>query len=77
MFASLRSGKPINPDGVVALLRMAVSDQGQTPSAFPLRSLIAGGAAVLYRETGNIELAARMGRWGTSSISAYLRGVAK
>ena len=30
------------------------------------------GATALYRATGNIELVARMGRWGTSSISAYL-----
>ena len=72
VFASWRSGKPIKPDRALAVLRAAVFEQGMSPSAFSLHSLRAGGATALYRATGNIELVARMGRWETSSISAYL-----
>ena len=72
VFAAWRSGKSIKADRIVALLRMAVFKQGMNPSAFSLHSLRAGGATALYRATGNIELVARMGRWKTSSISAYL-----
>ena len=69
---SWKSGTPIKPDRVVALLRSAVFKQGFNPTAFSLHSLRAGGATALYRATWNIELVARAGRWGTSSISAYL-----
>ena len=71
-FATWKSGKRIQQDRVVSLLRMAVFAQGLNPAAFSLHSLRAGGATALYRATGNIELVARMGRWKTSSISAYL-----
>ena len=71
-FATWRSGKPIQADRLVAVLRLAVFKQGLNPNAFSLHSLRAGGATALYRATGNIELVARMGRWRTSSISAYL-----
>ena len=72
-FATWRSGTPIKPGRVVALLRMAVSEQGLNPAAFSPHSMRSGGATDLYRATENIELVARMGRRGTSSISAYLR----
>ena len=72
IFASWKSGRPIKPDSILATLRLAVFEQGMNPSAFSLHSLRAGGATALYRATGNIELVARMGRWETSSISAYL-----
>ena len=38
-----------------------------------MHSLRAGGAAALYRAAGDVDLVARMGRWETRSISAYLR----
>lgn len=41
---------------------------GLNPSAYSLHSLRAGGSTALYRSTGNIELAARMGRRETRSI---------
>ena len=63
VFASWRSGKPINPDRVLALLRMAVFEQGLSPTALSLNSMRAVGATALYRETGNVELVAGMGRW--------------
>ena len=73
-FATWRSGKSIKPDMVVSMLRMAAFEQCLCPSAFSLHSMRAGGATALYRATGNVELVARMGRWGTRSISAYLWG---
>ena len=72
IYASWKSDRPIKPDRILAMLSMALFEQGMNPSAFSLHSLRAGGATPLYRATGNIELVARMGRWRTSSISAYL-----
>ena len=43
VFASWRSGKPIKPDIVLSLLRMAIFEQGMCPNAFSLHSLRAGG----------------------------------
>ena len=71
-FATWSSGQPMRTEHLVSVLRMAVFSQGLNPNAFSLHSLRAGGATALYRATGNIELVARMGRWETSSISAYL-----
>ena len=47
VFASRKSGRPIKPDRVVALLRMAVFEQGMCPTAFSLHSLRSGGATAL------------------------------
>ena len=72
--ASWMSGEPIKPDRGASLFRMAVFQQGLNPSAYSIHSLRAGGAAALYRAAGHIELADRMGRRETRSISSYLRG---
>ena len=72
VFAPWKSGRPIKPDRIVALLRAAVFEQDMWHNAFSLHSLRAGGATALYRTAGNIELVARMGIWKTSSVSPYL-----
>ena len=64
--AAWRSGKAIKPDWAVSLLRLAVFKKGLNQSAFSLHSLRAGGATELYRDTGNIDLAARMWRLETA-----------
>ena len=70
--ATWRNGGAIRPGHVTAKLRSAVTKNGENPSAYSIHSLRAGGATALYRETKEIALAARFGRWKTGSISAYL-----
>ena len=58
---SWRSGKPINPDRALALLRMAVSEQGMRPASFSLHSLRAGGRPPY---TGRTETLSWSPGWG-------------
>ena len=45
---------------------------GHNPPSFSLRSLRSGGATALCRATKDIDLAERVGRWETQSISEHI-----
>ena len=54
------------------MIRMAVRLNGLNPDLYALHSLRCGGAAALYRATGDLDLVARFGRWKGNSIHGYL-----
>ena len=72
IFATWQNGGAIRPSYMTAILRSTVKKYGQNPAEFPPRSLRSGGATAIYRETKDIDLAARFGRCEANSISAYL-----
>ena len=72
-FATWVGGKPMNGGGgVTDALLTEVSRQELNPNASALHFMRGVGDTSLYRASGNIEPVARMGRWQTSSMSAYL-----
>ena len=74
-FATWRNGTDIKPADVTAILRAAVTKEGNDNTGlFSLHSLRSGGATALYRATRDIDLVARFGRWRSKCISVYLWG---
>ena len=55
------------------MIRMAVRLKGLTPDQYALHSLRSGGETSLFRETGDLDLVARFGRWKGKIIHGYLR----
>ena len=71
-FATWRNGACVACSALTALLRSAFK-RGLNHGAYSLHSIRGGGATSLYLATRDVELVARVGRWRTKSISAYLR----
>ena len=57
---------------VTFLIKTAAKANGLDPNDYTLHSLRSGGATALYRETGDLDLVGRFGRWKGRSIHGYL-----
>ena len=74
IFSPWRTGNYINSGHLDAHMRSAVYKKGAGHASFLLHSIRAQGATALHHATKDVELVARIGRWGGGgeSISPYL-----